>query len=311
MRRHRSHPARPQTLHKTSLMKNSRPTIATDLASEQSIEKMLNTIRIPPRPSLLTDVQQELSCSQPSPPKLAGIIGQDVAMSAALLKLANSAYIGLKLKAKSVEQAVMRLGMDQCSLLLTGILARETVQIEGVSLASFWDQSTKRSKAMSFYAKKFGICRSDVAHTVGLFCNIGVPLLMTKFPNYEAQMAAHDPSDLRIITAIENDLFHTSHTALGALMARTWGLPDEVVDAILLHHQYAVLKDQNTPAIVRGLIAVALLVDYGIQRYHSQQDMREWLIGGEDVRNYLGISQHDADDIADEIHAMFDGVAGS
>ena len=290
-------------------MTTSRPTIASDTTSEQSIDKMLNTIRIPPRPSLLTDVQQELSSSDPSPQKLAHIIGQDVAMSAALLKLANSSYIGLKLKAKSVEQAVMRLGMEQCSLLLTGILARETVQIEGVSLAQFWDQSTKRSLAMSHFARKFGICRSDVAHTVGLFCNIGVPLMMTKFPNYDELMAEHDLSDLRALPTIEEEHCHTNHTALGALLGRTWGLSDEVVDTILLHHQYAVLKDQNTPTMVRSLIALVLLVDYGIHRYNSQQEMREWIIGGEYARNYLGISEHDAEDISDEIHAMFDNAS--
>ncbi len=286
-------------------MKKLPTAFATETATEQSIDRMLNTIRIPPRPSLLSDVQQELGSDDPSPQKLAHIIGQDVAMSGALLKLANSSSVGLKLKAKSVEQAVIRLGMEQCSLLLTGILARETVQIEGVSMLQFWDHSTKRSLAMSFFARKLGICRSDVAHTVGLFCNIGVPLLMTKYPNYDEIIPASDNS--KSIIELEESHFHTNHCALGALMARTWGLSDEVVDTILLHHEYAVLDDQNTAMMVRSLIALALLVDYGIHRYHRQDEMLEWQLGGEQARRFLGISEHDVIDIADEIHTMFDG----
>jgi hypothetical protein len=54
-----------------------------------------------------------------------------------------------------------------------------------------------------------------------------------------------------------------------------------------------------------------LLVDYGIHRYQSQQEMREWIIGGEEVCNYLGMSAHDAEDISDEIHAMFDSASGA
>jgi HD-like signal output (HDOD) protein len=289
-------------------MKKNQPPVAPAALTEQSVEKMLNTIRIPPRPSLLFEVQQELARNDPSPKKLSGIIGQDVAMAGALLKLANSAFVGLKLKAKSVEQAVMRLGMDQCSLLLTGILARESIQIEGVSLTQFWDNSTKRAQAMSFYAKKMTLCRSDIAHTFGLFSNIGMPLLMGKYPNYNALIDAALRTELCAITSIENRHFQTNHAALGSLLARTWGLPAEVNDAILLHHYYDVLLDQNTSNTVRNLVALALLVDYGIFHSHSQKVMPEWEIGGGAVCHYLGIGQTEADDISDEIQQMFDEV---
>jgi HD-like signal output (HDOD) protein len=269
----------------------------------QSIDKMLSTIRIPPRPSLLLEVQQELNSGDPSPQKLSGIIGQDVAMSGALLKMANSAFIGLRLKAKSVEQAVMRLGMEQCSLLLTGLLARESVQVEGISLNQFWDSSNKRAQAMSHYAKKMTLCRSDLAHTFGLFSNIGVPLMMSKFPNYGPALEAALQTELCVTTSAENELFGTSHTALGALMARTWGLPEEVVEAILLHHSHDVLKDHNTASTVRNLIALSLLVDYAIFHHQSRKRMNDWELGGAAVCTYLGISQSEADDISEQ---MFD-----
>ena len=272
----------------------------------QSIDKMLNTIRIPPRPSLLLEVQRELAGTDPSPQNLSGIIGQDVAMSAALLKLANSAFIGLRLKAKSVEQAVMRLGMEQCCLLLTGLLAREVVQVEGISLNQFWDSSNKRARAMSHYAKKMNLCRSDIAHTFGLFSNIGVPLMLSKFPDYDALLAQYLQHEQCATTQAEDHLFSTNHAALGALMARTWGLPGEVVDAILMHHFYDVLHDQTTPNTVRNMVALSLLVDYAIFHSHSRKSMADWEQGGVAVCTYLGISQSEADDISDQIQQMFE-----
>jgi HD-like signal output (HDOD) protein len=225
-----------------------------------------------------------------------------VAMAGALLKLANSSFVGMKLKAKSVEQAVMRLGVDQCSLLLTGILARESIRIEGVSLTHFWDSSTRRAQAMSYYAKKMTLCRSDIAHIFGLFIHIGVPLLMIKFPGYQSIIDAEMKSGSSPVTDIEDRHFQTNHAALGALMARTWGLPAEVVDAILLQHFYEALQDQGTSNVVKNLVALALLVDYGIARTR----MPEWEIGGKAVCQYLGITQGEADDISDEIQQMFD-----
>lgn len=289
-------------------MKKLQALVAPTALTEQSIEKMLKTIRIPPRPSLLSEVQQELASDDPSPKKLAGIVGQDVSMAGALLKLANSSFIGLRLKAKSVEQAVMRLGMEQCSLLLTGILAREVVQVDGVSLTQFWDSSTKRAQAMSYYAKKMNLCRSDVAHIFGLFCNIGAPLIMMKFPDYHTVLDAVMKSELWATTNVEDKYFNTNHAALGSLLARTWGLPAEVVEAILLHHYYDVLQDQTCGNVVRNLVALALLVDYGIYRSHSRKKMNEWEIGGAAVCAYLGISQSEADDISDEIQQMFDEI---
>jgi len=271
----------------------------------QSIEKMLGTIRIPPRPSLLLDVQQELTSADPSPQKLSSIIGQDVAMAGALLKLANSSYVGLKLKAKSVEQAVMRLGVEQCSLLLTGLLARESIHIEGVSLTTFWDSSTKRAQAMSHFAKKMTLCRSDIAHTFGLFCNIGVPLMLTKFPGYNVILDDAMKSGVCDVPRLEEHYFKTDHASLGALMARTWGLPNEVVDAILQHHYYDMLNDANSGNVVKNLVALALLVDYGIC-HHQNKKMNDWEMGGNAVRTYLGLGQTDVDVMADEIQQMFE-----
>jgi len=274
--------------------------------NERAIDKMLSTIRIPPRPSLLIDVQHELTSKDPSPKNLSIIIGQDVAMAGALLKLANSSYVGLQLKAKSVEQAVMRLGMEQCILLLTGILAREAIQIEGVSLTQFWDDSNKRAKAMSHYAKKMTLCRSDIAHTFGLFSNIGVPLMMGKFPDYSARVAAALQVETQVTTAVEDQLFNTNHAALGSLLARTWGLPGEVVDALLVHHRYDVLHDPTTSNVVRNLIALSLLVDFGIFHSHGRKQFNDWQVGGEAVCSYLGFTEAEAEDISDEIAHMFD-----
>ena len=87
-------------------------------------DALLRSIRIPPRPSLLVDLQRELAETDPSPRRIARIIGNDVGMSGALLKLANSPYFGAARKAKSVEQAINFLGINQCAALLTGLLAR-------------------------------------------------------------------------------------------------------------------------------------------------------------------------------------------
>ena len=50
-------------------------------------EALMRSIRIPPRPSLLVDLQRELAQSDPSPRRIARIIGNDVGMSLSLIHI--------------------------------------------------------------------------------------------------------------------------------------------------------------------------------------------------------------------------------
>src|SRR5471032_353777 len=151
-------------------------------------DALMRSIRIPPRPSLLVDLQRELAHADPSPRRIARIIGNDVGMSGALLKLANSPYFGALRKAKSVEQAINFLGLNQFAALLTGLLARAAIDGNESDLSTFWDVSARRAQALVFTSRKLRIAPPDIAHTFGLFCDIGVPLLMNRFADYKTTL---------------------------------------------------------------------------------------------------------------------------
>lgn len=278
------------------------------LNTEQSVDALVKTIRIPPRPSLLADVQAELAQDEPDPKRLAAIIANDVALSASLLKLANSSFFGLRLKAKSVEHAVNLLGLGQCGLLLTGIIARQAIQVEKVSLLKFWDFSSKRAQAMLQMARQMRVCPPDLAHTFGLFCDIGVPLLLDRFPDYAQTLELAHQSVSDSFTVVEELQHATSHAAIGSLMARTWGLPEDVTLAILLHHDYPVLQDRSTDERVRSLIALALLAEHGIQKYQGEEVSCEWVRGGQLACDFLGLSQDEMEDRLEELHDLFNQV---
>ena len=275
------------------------------LTHEQSVDALVKTIRIPPRPSLLADVQKELAAEDPSPRRLAKIIADDVAMSASLLKLTNSSFFGLRLKARSVDHAVDLLGLEQCGLLMTGIIARQTVGTTGAALVKFWNFSTNRAQAITYLARHMRVCSIDAAHTFGLFCDIGVPLLLERFADYSATLRTANAEFAAMFTSIEDAQHMTNHASIGALMARTWGLPEEVSTAILLHHDYRVLEDAATDESIKGLIALSLLAEYAIYQYDGQDVFAEWEKGGEFACHFLGISRDEAADKIEELHEMF------
>lgn len=266
----------------------------------------MRSIRIPPRPSLLVDLQRELAERDPSPRKIAHIISNDVGMSGALLKLANSPFYGAARKAKSVEQGINFLGIDTCSAMLIGLLAKQAIDHGGAALNHFWDVSARRAQAVVFMSRKLRIAPPDIAHTFGLFCDIGVPLLMQRFPDYAGTYdeASNDPA--AAFTAVEEARHRTNHAAIGCLLARNWGLSADVAWAILLHHDYAVLEDEATDDAIRSLVALCLLAEKGIQRYLGNSSSLEWNKGGERACRHLGLSDEETEELLDELHEMFD-----
>jgi len=275
------------------------------LQNTSAEDALLRSIRIPPRPSLLVDLQRELAQQDPSPRAIARIIGNDVGMSGALLKLANSPFYGAARKAKSVEQAINFLGINQCAAMLTGILARETVGGNNPALNQFWEVSSCRAQALVFIARKLRLAPPDIAHTFGLFCDIGIPILMDRFADYGHTLDIAANAIERKFTAIEDARHLTNHTAIGCLLARNWGLSPDVSWAILHHHDYEVLADQATDDAIRSLVSASVLAESAIQRYHGNAGSVEWAKGGEQACRHLGMNEDETADLLDELHETF------
>lgn len=279
--------------------------LAPETMSDQAVEDLVKSIGIPPRPSLLTDVQLEMMKDDPDPRKIAKLVSQDVAMSAALLKSANSVFFGLKRKAETVEQAASFLGLTQTTSILLGLISRKALNSEGQMLTRFWDVSTKRSLAMARLAKEMRLCAPDVAHTFGLFCDIGIPLLMKRFPDYTETLALANSDDEQSFTQIEDMRHGIHHATIGAIMSRSWGLPANLTQAIRIHHDYEVMVERTTPTEVSSLIAMCLLSERAIQTYQNLNHQTEWDKGGMLAREVLSISEDEVIDYCEDLHSIF------
>ncbi len=269
------------------------------------VDALIKSIRIPPRPSLLADLQRELASHEPSPAAIGRIIASDVGMAGALLKLANSSFYGGKRQAKSVDQAIAFLGINQVAALMAGLLARQAIVSGKVSLAAFWDLSTRRAQAMVFLSRRLRIGAPDVAHTFGLFCDTGVALLLDRFDGYGVTFDIACADDARRFTEIEDERHSTNHAAIGCLLARNWGLSANVAWAILHHHDYSVIDDRASDDAVRSLVALSLLAERALQAYQGHAQSPEWEKGGARACAYLGLAEDEVTDLVDQLLDAF------
>jgi HD-like signal output (HDOD) protein len=265
-------------------------------------------IVIPPCPQLLVKLQSELNQADPDPLVVAAIAGSDVAMTAALIRIANSPLYARREPVSSVSQAVSMLGMKPTASLLTGFLMRNAIRIDSTLIEHFWESSTRRSMAMAHIAGQMYGVDVEVAKTCGLFFHVGIPVMLQGVRGYSGTLVEAMARQDRTFIQTENAAHRTDHAVVGAIVARTWRLPQVIAHAVRLHHDFAVLNDSAVALEVRNLVAIAAIADHLVAQHEGLKEQREWQNHGADCLAFLQVGETEVEAWVDALYPAFEGV---
>jgi len=267
------------------------------------MEGSFKDIEIPPRPAILERISSEMLREEPDYKRLATIIGADVALSAGLIKTANSPFFGYRIRARTINEALMLLGLDVASRALAGIILRRVFP-NSLHLERFWDASARIARVSGWLARRVGNhkLRPDDAYTFGLFRDCGIPVLIMRFPEYRGILARANSEEKLGFTAIEEEQLPTNHAMVGCMLAHSWWLPEEIYLAIRYHHDPAVIATPSiTPPLTsRYRIAISQFAEHLVQRQSGLSHTQEWPKLGEACLKLLDIAEDDIEDILAE-----------
>jgi HD-like signal output (HDOD) protein len=266
-------------------------------------------IVIPPCPDLLLELRRELDQKDPSPAEIARIASSDVAMAAALIRVANSPLYARSRGAATVGEAVAMLGVSQSVQILTGFLLRNTIRVNSPLIEHFWETSTRRALAMGFIARQLYGIDADVAHTCGLFCHVGIPILLQGLKGYSGTLAEAMARKDRSFTQTENAAHRTDHAVVGAIVAKTWRLPAVIALAVRLHHDFTIFSNAQLPIQARTLVAIALLAEHLVVTHEGVSVLQEWEQHGASCLKFINVTQAEVDSWVDALHPLFESVA--
>ena len=280
-------------------------TVAESDIDAAAMDEIVASLSIPPQPVVVLQMQTEMGKEEPDVQRAAQIISQDIGLTVAVLKAVNSPLYGLKRKTDSVAHAVGLIGLKQLAALVTAVSMRAALKGDTQTLTHFFDISSKRSFAIARLAREMQGVEVSHAQTFGLFCDVAIPLLMRRFPKYKETLRRAEREKDLTFTEVEHAAHHTDHALIGALMARTWGLPQNVCLAIRLHHDYKLFLDPKVPREISTLVAYGLLADAAIHRHSSLAGSVEWAKGGDYVAGALVISPEETEEWIAQLHADF------
>jgi HD-like signal output (HDOD) protein len=267
----------------------------------------LKQIKIPPCPDALVQLQQVMKQAEPDLNAIGRIAASDVAMSATLLRTANSAiYRPLGPPCTHVGQALTRLGLHESLLLMTSFLTVNAIPVNHPRLVRYWQRAAKRAAACGFIAEQLAGMSRELAHLYGLFMHVGIPVLLQSVRGYGSTLVEAEARIDRPFIATENANHRTDHAVVGALVARVWNMPPELMAAVRLHHDFNVLGAADVEPEVQTLIATGLLAEHLMRRHEGLDDDDDWKAHHARALNWLHITLEDLDQWEEASHARLD-----
>ncbi len=207
---------------------------------EEAVNKILGKIKALPTLSLVVaKVIQVVSNPLTSASDLSKIITVDQALTAKVLRLANSAFYGFPFRIKNITQAVSILGFDTIRNLALTVSVYKVFTGENDSEFShqdFWKHCVGVAICASLLARRIKYKSPEGAFTAGLLHDIGKNFFEQYMNKEYREVLKYAKEKNKSIYLAEQEKLSIDHAIVGKMMAEKWNLPHELAAGIAAHH---------------------------------------------------------------------------
>jgi len=193
--------------------------------------------KLPSFPPIASRLLQTLSKEDVEIKELTRLIASDTALSAEILRLANSALFGLEAQVDNLTHAVMMLGLARVKS-LTMTVAIMKGYLKGVLKSETLRRCWTHSLACAFLAEELapGGMDKDFAYTAGLLHDIGRLSILVAYPaEYTNLLTVAEENGFDVLEC-ERQLFDIDHCEAGRWLAGQWKLPPGFGEVLGWHH---------------------------------------------------------------------------
>lgn len=210
------------------------------MMSPESIKERVQTIiQLPALPTVAMEVVEMVDNPKTSASKLGKMISTDQALTAKVLKIANSPFYGFPKKISTIDFAIIVLGYDALKEIVISISLVSSLQKKSDShfdAKGFWDHSIASGVLARRLARDLNYRISGEVFVAGLLHDMGISVLHRYFRNeFKRVVDIARETDLTFLEA-EESVLGATHADVGGWLAERWNLPDHLVEAIKHHH---------------------------------------------------------------------------
>jgi len=260
---------------------------------EPRIQKRLESIRdLPTMPIVISEVLSAIDNPNMSASNLAQIVEKDQALTARVLRIANSPYYGFSKRISTIDLAIVIMGFNTLKEIVLSLVIRRffsKLLSKVFNTKSFWYYGLFCASSSRLLARKLGYKIAGEAFVAGLMHDLGVLVIAEYFTSdYKKIKQLVDQTNESWINA-EYTVLGSDHTDIGSWIAERWNLPSQIITSIRNHHtNFKRFKLKNSPnvnfeEIDEPLTAIVSLSEW----FASMLGYKEWIEEKSEIEYYL------------------------
>ncbi|WP_419787689.1 HDOD domain-containing protein [Pseudodesulfovibrio sp.] len=195
--------------------------------------EILSVKDLPTLPHVLEEVTKLVEDPDASSDAIAKVIATDQVLSAKVLKMVNSPIYGFPGRISSIQHALVLLGFN----VIRGIIISTSVfDMMEQNMKGLWEHSLGCATACNILARRAGFEDPEEYAVAGLLHDLGKVVTAVQLPElHQAVLETVKIKDLTYFQA-EKDVMGFGHDRINAWLARHWGLPPNIREAMARHH---------------------------------------------------------------------------
>src|SRR3972149_8014217 len=222
---------------------------------------ILSGYEIPPMPNVAQQILKIIGDPDTTAQKLQETIMADQALTAQILKIANSPFYGVPRAVRTLSTAIMILGYKMIRNLALTTATKAINRQFGLTEMMMWEHSIGASIASFLIAKEIRFPDPEEAFLSGLLHDVGKQILNNNESEKYMHVIERTYNEGVTFYFAEKDIFGFSHPEAGALVVKKWKLSEGLENAIKYHHDgYQCLVKEN-PVYMGKLPLIVNLAD--------------------------------------------------
>jgi len=230
------------------------------------------------------------------------VISQDPALTARVLRIANSAFYGLRAQVSTLSRAIVVLGFNT---LRSVVFAASTQALYRSKTIHFkerilWEHALSVASAARKLARRAGIEDVEEAFIGGLLHDIGKAVMDANLADRYQEVIERVYNDGETFVDAETSVLGFEHSEVGSLVIQKWNLTPDLEEAVRLHHRpEEATRNPRLSAVVS--LANSLCVKLGV----GPEKRPDLELDGLAATSILSLGPGDLQDAATEVETAF------
>jgi HD-like signal output (HDOD) protein/signal transduction histidine kinase len=202
--------------------------------------KSIESLQLQARPQILLQFLQLAEEDNTTMYELAALVGQDPALSARILTVANSPALYRGAPSKNLTQCLVNIGTRLVRTLASCLVVQSfftpAVNNRKYDLSGFWGHSLLVAEVARDVSSAVAYPDPEEAYLSGLLHDVGQLLFLGGMEESYSRVLESSSDEVDLLKA-EDLLLGTNHAAIGAWLTDKWKLSSFMADSILFHHK--------------------------------------------------------------------------